>query len=631
MKRNLLKCSLLFLLLIVFTLPISAQSEFDWYDLYFPSMETVVTIDEEGLYTVDTYVEAQFNSPGRGIEVWIAQDVEMDFEVDGKDITRRYFWPVTNVQVENEQSRVYEQDGYKVIRIGNPNVYVEGQRFYHYSYQFQSTSLNIDSYERIMYDVLGTDWRVPIENFSFTINLPKAVESQPYVYSGFYGQVTNDKIEFDFDNMTISGQSIQPLQPGEGVSVYLDVPTDYFNFKESPNFVPIITSTSLVMVIVSIFLFFKYGKDYPVVQTIEIDAPEGYSSAMVGYAFDGEANNKDILSLIVQWAAQGLIAIKELEKNDMELTKLKEIPLDVPSFEAQLFNGLFETGDVVRTDDLKESFYVKINSAKYGLTHLFKKKNYRLFYSHSTTIKVLLTLLAPLLLAAFVAATLYTNSNYSPIIVPAFLITFGVSLVYSIFVVIGFSNFSIRSMGIKALLVIIGIIVSMILIAVLGGVLVMFGSFDIWLLVALVSFIIILILAINMTKRTRYGTDIYGKILGLRTFIKEAELDELEMLVHDDPQFFYRILPFAYVLDLSDTWSKKFESLAVPAPEWYSGSTDFSTVIFMNQMNRMMYVTSSAMTSVPAPKGGSGGGSFGGGGGGGFSGGGFGGGGGGGW
>ena len=186
-------------------------------------------------------------------------------------------------------------------------------------------------------------------------------------------------------------------------------------------------------------------------------------------------------------------------------------------------------------------------------------------------------------------------------------------------------------MGIKALLVIIGIIVSMILIAVLGGVLVMFGSFDIWLLVALVSFIIILILAINMTKRTRYGTDIYGKILGLRTFIKEAELDELEMLVHDDPQFFYRILPFAYVLDLSDTWSKKFESLAVPAPEWYSGSTDFSTVIFMNQMNRMMYVTSSAMTSVPAPKGGSGGGSFGGGGGGGFSGGGFGGGGGGGW
>lgn len=385
------------------------------------------------------------------------------------------------------------------------------------------------------------------------------------------------------------------------------------------------------MVIVSIFLFFKYGKDYPVVQTIEIDAPEGYSSAMVGYAFDGEANNKDILSLIVQWAAQGLIAIKELEKNDMELTKLKEIPLDVPSFEAQLFNGLFETGDVVRTDDLKESFYVKINSAKYGLTHLFKKKNYRLFYSHSTTIKVLLTLLAPLLLAAFVAATLYTNSNYSPIIVPAFLITFGVSLVYSIFVVIGFSNFSIRSMGIKALLVIIGIIVSMILIAVLGGVLVMFGSFDIWLLVALVSFIIILILAINMTKRTRYGTDIYGKILGLRTFIKEAELDELEMLVHDDPQFFYRILPFAYVLDLSDTWSKKFESLAVPAPEWYSGSTDFSTVIFMNQMNRMMYVTSSAMTSVPAPKGGSGGGSFGGGGGGGFSGGGFGGGGGGGW
>lgn len=154
------------------------------------------------------------------------------------------------------------------------------------------------------------------------------------------------------------------------------------------------------------------------------------------------------------------------------------------------------------------------------------------------------------------------------------------------------------------------------------------------LFIVVAAFLIVLLFASNMSKRTRYGSEILGKILGLKTFIREAELDELEMLVHDDPVFFYRILPFAYVLGLSDTWSKKFESLAVPPPEWYSGTNpDFSTVIFMTRMNHMMSVTQTAMTSIPIDiKSGSGGGTFGsGGGGGGFSGGGFGGGGGGGW
>lgn len=633
MKRYLVKIGFFFLLFLCVSAPIEAQNEFEWYDLYFPSMETTVTITEDGLYTIDTRVEAQFNNSGRGIEVWIPQDYNITFDVDGKEVNRRYYWPVSNINVENEQSTVYEENSYKVIRIGNPNVYIEGLRTYHYSYQIQTSSLNIDDYERIMWDVLGNDWRVPIENFAFTINLPKSVDAQPYVYSGVYGQVTNDKITFEFDGTTLTGQSSAPLQPGEGVTVYLDVPLDYFSFAEPFNFVPVVVGTTILMAIISFFLFLRYGKDYPVIQTVEIDAPEGYSSAMVGFAYDGDAGNKDILSLIVQWASEGLLAIRELDKDNMELTKLKEIPLDAPAFEAKLFNGLFDKGDIIETDDLKNTFYTKIESAKHGLTHFFQKKNYRLYYPHSTGIKALLTVIAPGLLAMFVAATIQINMNYSPIVLPAFLITFGVGLIYSIFIVVGFSNFSIRSTGIKALLVGLGVLFTTILLAVLGGVLTMFNAFDIWLFVAIGCFLLILLLAINMTKRTPYGTEIYGKILGLRTFIKEAELDELEMLVHDDPKFFYRVLPFAYVLGLSDTWSKKFETLAVPAPEWYSGtSPNFSTILFMNQMNRMMYVTSTAMTSVPAPKGGGGGGgSFGGGGGGGFSGGGFGGGGGGGW
>ena len=133
-----------------------------------------------------------------------------------------------------------------------------------------------------------------------------------------------------------------------------------------------------------------------------------------------------------------------------------------------------------------------------------------------------------------------------------------------------------------------------------------------------------------MDKRTDLGTSYLGKIIGLKHFIEVAEKDRLEMLVHDDPTYFYKILPYAYVLNVSDVWSKKFESIAIEQPSWYAGpNTHFNTFLFMNSFNRTLSSMNQVMTTIPQ-RSGSGGGGFSGGGGG-FSGGGFGGGGGGSW
>jgi uncharacterized membrane protein YgcG len=102
------------------------------------------------------------------------------------------------------------------------------------------------------------------------------------------------------------------------------------------------------------------------------------------------------------------------------------------------------------------------------------------------------------------------------------------------------------------------------------------------------------------------------------------------MLVEQDPAYFYKLLPYAYVFNVTDIWSKKFESIAIEGPSWYHGGNNMMTpMFFMNRFNRTMNTMNRSMTSVPQSKGRAGG-SFGGGGGG-FSGGGFGGGGGGHW
>ena len=115
-----------------------------------------------------------------------------------------------------------------------------------------------------------------------------------------------------------------------------------------------------------------------------------------------------------------------------------------------------------------------------------------------------------------------------------------------------------------------------------------------------------------LTKRTPYGNKMLGKIKGFKTFLETAEKDKLEALVHENPTYFYDILPYAYVLDVSDTWMSKFESIALEAPDWYTGSTAFNIVTFHTFMNSTMTSATQSMSSSPS-SGGSGGGSAGGG------------------
>ena len=78
-------------------------------------------------------------------------------------------------------------------------------------------------------------------------------------------------------------------------------------------------------------------------------------------------------------------------------------------------------------------------------------------------------------------------------------------------------------------------------------------------------------LACYVPGRTEESHKNLEKITGFKKFLETAEKDRLEMLVHDNPKYFYNILPFAYVLGVSDKWVDKFEGIAIEPPEWYSG------------------------------------------------------------
>ena len=64
--------------------------------------------------------------------------------------------------------------------------------------------------------------------------------------------------------------------------------------------------------------------------------------------------------------------------------------------------------------------------------------------------------------------------------------------------------------------------------------------------------------SIIMDRKTEYGEMIIAKIKGFRNYLNVAEKDQLEMLESKNANYFYDILPYAYILGVSNTWIEKF-------------------------------------------------------------------------
>lgn len=47
-----------------------------------------------------------------------------------------------------------------------------------------------------------------------------------------------------------------------------------------------------------------------------------------------------------------------------------------------------------------------------------------------------------------------------------------------------------------------------------------------------------------------------------------------------NPEYFFDILPYTYVLNISDKWIKKFEKIAIKSPFWFKSYNKFSLYTF---------------------------------------------------
>lgn len=593
-----------------------------------------MVVDENGKITVDQILDYQFNIPSRGALIYIPEDYsQVKWTLDGQDYYRDYRFPVSNVKVFSDPvAELYRKNGNVVIKIGDPNVYITGPKTYHFTYTIQTRDLDLNGLQSFYMDIVGSGWSDTVEHVDFSITLPSAWPEKITFYGGAAGNDVPLNQKYTISGNTLRGSYSQPIFEGQALTIKADLPAGYFDFIPATDYsIPAILFTTLIGVLM-LFAYFRYGRDEKSVETVEFNPIPGLSSAQVGFIFDGFVDSRDVLSLIIEWAAKGYLMITENSKSSFTLTKLNPIADTEIRAEKTLFNALFMGRDEVTNKELENTFYQHLQHAQADIHRHFQGNKGRNIFRHdSTVIKFLLGFLSMIPPYLVLASLIYVKSfdAGSALFFPLPVVASGlfVTILYAIMLQKWRSLRLVAKIGYVLPLILVGLIF---IISIFGIFVWTGGALWKFVLLIIVMFVNLNLVSI-MDKRTRLGTEYLGRILGLKNFIAVAEKDRLEMLVAEDPEYFYKVLPYAYVLNVSDVWSKKFESIAIPQPSWYASSTPgyFNSYLLMSSLNHTLGSMNTAMTSMPRSRGGGGG--FGGGGGGGFSGGGFGGGGGGHW
>lgn len=595
--------------------------------------DIIIKVKENNVLDITENINVNFNESRHGIYRTIPLFNTIT-RLDGT--TSKNKVQITNIKV-NEPYTKSIQNGKLNLQIGDPDRTITGPKTYSIHYDYNLGKDTSKDYDELYFNLIGNEWDTNINKVNFTINLPKEFDSDNLGFStGKFGSTSSNDVYYQVNGNTISGYTLKTLEPGEGLTIRLELEEGYFknaklqvDWKES-----LIYIFPILFPILCYNLWKKYGKDDKVVKTIEFNPPDGMNSLDVGFYYKGIATNKDVISLLLYFANKGYLKISKTQvpklfgtRESFSITKLKEYDGN-DWCEKTFLEGLFRKrrkdqspyligiqtipSNKVTEEDLKDNFYITI---RHILNDKKSKENQdKIFDSKSVRKK-----------GSIMAAIVIT---FLMIIIPPFLTTYDFigtffPLFFAALAISIYTYYTAKALEEKTkklpsilLMTLVIIIVLCISFFAFPNVLLAFDSITLTgYLIGLICIIIMTIFYRIIPKRTPYGIEILGKIKGFKEFIETAEKDKLETLVQDNPTYYYDILPYAYVLGVSNTWMKKFESMSYQPPNWYEGSTDFHISDFDHFMFSATRTMTSALSSSMSSgsSGGSGGGSAGGG------------------
>lgn len=533
------------------------------------------------------------------------------------------------------------------IKIGSPYSTVEGDHHYVIKYTYDMGKDPFNGFDEFIFHVFGDFWGTEIKNPKVVIHMPKSANlNNINVFRDKYrADNMNNYVNKEIDGNTVT-ITVNDIRIFKSLTVDIELPEDYFE-GGSWNYGWISTIISVIVILLTIYvirLWFKHGKDYEKkIPTVEFYAPDDLNSAEIGYIYNNRHVSKKLtISLIIELASKGYIKIDEIKdgkhknkiqitkvnippikpqidkdiipKRSIEIQKLKDADDLLSNSAAHLMKNRFKHGDIEQLtessadlfmnykDELVNGGYISVLSDNEKAVKLaYEKSGYdKKLAIYEKDVEKYNEKLNRMPKKSALENIVYGNlfSTGDVVILSehaSFYKTFGQieSELEKNFLNKVHEDKSRKCKKIAFIIVFVTLIFSLLSFFYFED---MDPALSILYYISFACVIVNLFFAIIMGRKTEYGEMIGARIKGFRDFLVTAEKDKLEALVEKNPHYFYDILPYTYVLNISKKWIKKFENIKMPEVDM--GSFNYSSdVSFHSIFDNVSYPVSTSSGS----------------------------------
>ena len=492
--------------------------------------------------------------------------------------------------LSNHQIKTSRYDNFFEIRLGSENYWANANETYKFSYLITMDG-RYSAYDVYYFNVLGFMTDTTISSFSANITFEEPISPNQQIFMGKLLSQNQISGTWNTENTTLSF-SASNLKVGEGITVLVELPQNYAHSVVNNTQDIIMLVLILLAAVLVVVVYNKKSNKSFITPVVQFSAKPTFTSADVGYIIDKKVNTEDIASLIIYWANKGFINI--IEEGKKTYISRTDKTFVGKLYEKQLFYAIFDKhsqGEKLDIKKLGNNITEAVTVAKQDIPI----ENSGIFSKSASFARGALIVLSSFLLTLTLMFVNYQNVNDVLMWCGLFV---GVAACVSLFVLAKNQDKQYALSAKKSLLR------KFAFFAVMAGVLtfciISFNGYSDPFGTVFLAFGLVLLTAFIVHKfnvRTDEGCRELGDILGLKNFIEVAEKSRLEMLVKDNPQMFYDVLPYAYVLGVYDKWCKKFESIDIGAPIYYQGaSVDVFDVIIFSHILR--HATNNFLASV---------------------------------
>ena len=445
-----------------------------------------------------------------------------------------------------------EINGVTCLRLTNEAGFT-GKQTFSCSYVLPCGVTETDTGQRFRLRLPESGWEYAIANYSLQITFPVEVTQQPTWVSGYYGDVIDNYLDIAIEGGSILVKSIAQMKDHETLQMDLQFAAGTFDLRNLPGKTAsidlILFFILLVLAVVYWFFRLRYGFVFPrQQQTANMEAAAGE----IPCELFGEM--PDAAGILAHWGNLGYLSIRRTARGRILLQKQMEMGNERKPAERKFFAALFRGNTVCDVQSLRYKTAVKaMRRPMRGvwLRRMYSPRSGNPFFLRCMGV------LAGICVSLLIFDALLPAKEGRWIFLPM-LTLLGAAL--HLLLQRGMRSFFCRR---RLLRLTLGA-VSFVTLLILGN---SAGRLAITILDILLQCFCGLTTMFG-GKRTEAGQDQVRRLLGLRRFLHRAQPGVLQKHNYNDPQYFYRMLPFAEALGVGAAFARRFGSRLSESCTW---------------------------------------------------------------